>query len=61
MKILRVKHTNLFDIFLENGWENHARVYFKDGKLSFVGKNNIKLTFPQIQALQIKILMEYFK
>ena len=61
MKILRVKHTNLFDVFLEDGWKNHARIYFKNGKLSFVGKNNIKLSFPQIQALQIKILMEHLK
>lgn len=61
MKILRVKHTNLYDVFTGEGWYNHARIYFKDKRLSFVGKNNIKLTYPQLQALQIKILMEHSK
>lgn len=58
MKILRVKHTNLYDVFTGEGWKNHARVYFKDGKISFVGKENTRLSHQQIQAIQIKILME---
>lgn len=61
MKILRVKHTNLYDVFIGDGWKHHARIYFKDKKLSFVGKDNVKLSHAQLQAIQIKILMEHSK
>lgn len=57
MKILKVKHTNLYDVFIGDGWKNHTRVYFKKDKLSFVSKSTIKLTPTQIQTLQIKILL----
>lgn len=59
MKILRVKHTNLYDIFIGEGWKNHARIYFKNSKLSFVGKENVRLSPAQVQAIQIKILMDF--
>lgn len=58
MKICKVKNTNLYDVFIGEGWKNHARVYFKQGKLSFVGKDNVRLSNTQLQTLQIKLLME---
>ncbi len=64
MKILRVKHTNLYDVFTGDGWHNHARVYFNkhpakgEKCISFVGKATTKLTFSQIQSLQIKLILE---
>lgn len=57
MKILQVKNTNLYDVFLGEGWYNHARVYFKDNKVSFVGRNNIRLTHPQLVTLQLKLIV----
>ena len=57
MKILRVKKTNLFDIFVGDGWKNHARVYLKDGKLSFVGKDNTRLSVEQLKDAQLRILL----
>lgn len=32
MKILRVKRTNLYDVYLGNGWTNHTRIMLKDAK-----------------------------
>lgn len=58
MKVIQVKKTNLYDVFVGSGWKNHARIYFKNNKVSFVGHNNIKLTHDQVQTLQIKLLME---
>lgn len=57
MKVLRVKKTNLFDVFIGDGWKNHARVYLKDGKLSFVGRDNCRLTRGQLQTAQTSILI----
>lgn len=59
MKILQVNKSNLYDVFLYNGWENHIRIYYKNNKLSFVGKPNLRLTQSQLVSIQIKLkLME---
>ena len=42
MKILRVKKTNFYDVFLGNGWTNHSRVK-KIGNLVF-NVSGIKLS-----------------
>ena len=31
MIIKRVKNTHLYDVFIGNGWKNHARVLIRDG------------------------------
>jgi len=59
MKVLNVKHTHLYDVFVGEGWENHIRVYYKNGKLSFTKCGTARLTKDEITTLQIKLsLME---
>lgn len=58
MKVLKVKHTHFYDVFLGDGWKNHARVYYNNGKLAFVGKHNTRLSHAQLQSLKIRLLME---
>jgi len=57
MKILKVKHTRMYDVFIGEGWENHARVYYKNNKMTFVGKENIRLTKTQLTTLHIKLAL----
>lgn len=57
MKILRVKKTPLFDIFLGEGWTNHCRVYFKKGALSFVGVG-VTLSNSEKATLKTMLVME---
>lgn len=57
IKVLPVKHTNLYDVFVGDGWYNHARVYYKNNKMSFVGKGNTRLTKQQVTTLHIKLAL----
>ena len=58
MKVIKVKHSPFYDVFVGDGWHNHARVYAHKGKFSFVGRDNTKLSHSQVQSLKIKLLME---
>ena len=60
MKVLKVKHTKFYDVFIGDGWKNHARVFYDKitNKLTFVGSNNTRLSFSQIQTLKIKLALE---
>jgi hypothetical protein len=60
IKVLRVKKTPLFDVFVGSGWTNHCRVYFKNGILSFTGagvklspsdKNTLKTTLLKLEEV----------
>lgn len=57
MKICRIKKTNVYDVFIGDGWKNHARFYFKGDKLSFIGTGNTRLSHEQMQTLQIRLLL----
>lgn len=49
MKILRVKKTNFYDVFLNSGWKNHTRVHVKDGKVGHIAGNKLhKIQFVEI-------------
>jgi len=50
MKILRVKKTNLYDVFMGEGWENWSRYSLVKGRyLSFVnGKELPKMLLGKI-------------
>jgi hypothetical protein len=50
IKIIRVKKTPMFDVFVGDGWMNHTRCYYKGGKVSFVG-GGIKLSSTQYKSL----------
>jgi hypothetical protein len=41
MKILRVGKSNVFDIFLASGWNNHTRVEKKGGYLQHIAGNKL--------------------
>ena len=49
MKILRVKKTNIYDVFCGLGWKNHSRIVNKDGHISLMtGKPLTKIQYVEI-------------
>lgn len=40
-KILRVKKTNMYDVFMGDGWKNHSRIYYDNGRVSLVNGNKL--------------------
>lgn len=55
MKVLRVKGTNIFDLFQGSGWEHHSRykkVYLKNTKrFLFVHVSGAKLPIQQLKEV----------
>lgn len=55
MKVLRVKGTNIFDLFQGSGWEHHSRykkVYLKNTKrFLFVHVSGTKLPIQQLKEV----------
>ena len=50
MKILQVKKTRFFDVFLGNGWYNHTRVFVdKNAIVHHISGNQLK----RIQMVEI--------
>jgi hypothetical protein len=49
LKIQRVKRTNLYDVFLGQGWNNHTRVTVKDKHVHIIKGNPLtKIQFVEI-------------
>lgn len=53
MKVLRVKKTSIYDVFIGNGWEHHSRILYKESKIVYL--NGIHLRQDQILTLLVKL------
>ncbi len=42
MIIKRVKRTNVYDVFLGNGWKEHTRISFNKGHVNFIAGKYLK-------------------
>ena len=51
MLVKRVKKTNMYDVFMGNGWNSHSRVAMLGNKLKLLSGN-------KLQAYQV---VEFFK
>ena len=49
MKILQIKKTNFYDVFLNNGWKHHTRIFYKQNKVGHVSGNIL----PKIKYIEI--------